>query len=211
MKILSLSLFFAFLYACSSSAPQEEQAITVERDTIPEADVIDNSPKVEVSSAYVMGKFEPANDTSFVKIASVYTPKSGIYLHREAYQAFEAMYAAAKKDSISLRILSATRNFNYQKSLWENKWTGGRNLSDGVNAATIKDETQRAIRILEYSAMPGTSRHHWGTDIDLNAVNNSYFTKGKGLKEYEWLRANAASFGFCQPYSPKGAKRPKWI
>jgi len=56
--------------------------------------------------------------------------------------------------------------------------------------------------------MPGSSRHHWGTDIDINALTNEYFEKGKGQKEYDWLVANAASFGFCQPYSPKGDARP---
>ena len=56
--------------------------------------------------------------------------------------------------------------------------------------------------------MPGTSRHHWGTDIDINNLKNDYFEKGNGLKEYEWLQKNAARFGFCQPYSPKGEARP---
>ena len=56
--------------------------------------------------------------------------------------------------------------------------------------------------------MPGTSRHHWGTDIDLNAFINEYFERGDGLKLYNWMVANAASYGFCQPYTQKGPKRP---
>lgn len=56
--------------------------------------------------------------------------------------------------------------------------------------------------------MPTTSRHHWGTDFDLNALENSYFSSGKGLKEYEWLVANGPEFGFGQPYSAKGPDRP---
>ena len=55
--------------------------------------------------------------------------------------------------------------------------------------------------------MPGTSRHHWGTDIDINSLNNDYFASGRGKKEYEWLRDNAHEFGFCQPYSEKGEER----
>ena len=57
--------------------------------------------------------------------------------------------------------------------------------------------------------MPGTSRHHWGTDIDLNDLNNPTFEKG-GTEEktYLWLEKNAHTFGFCQPYTPKGAARP---
>jgi hypothetical protein len=56
--------------------------------------------------------------------------------------------------------------------------------------------------------MPGTSRHHWGTDIDINSVEPDYFLTKKGKAEYDWLVKNAARFGFCQPYSPKGADRP---
>ena len=55
---------------------------------------------------------------------------------------------------------------------------------------------------------PSTSRHHWGTDIDLNSFNNEWFEQGEGLKIYNWLQANAANYGFCQPYSPKDEKRP---
>jgi LAS superfamily LD-carboxypeptidase LdcB len=56
--------------------------------------------------------------------------------------------------------------------------------------------------------MPGTSRHHWGTDMDINALTNDYFENGNGLKEYDWLVKNAAQFGFCQPYNEKGKSRP---
>jgi LAS superfamily LD-carboxypeptidase LdcB len=56
--------------------------------------------------------------------------------------------------------------------------------------------------------MPGTSRHHWGTDIDLNAFTNTYFESGAGYKIYQWLLTNAASYGFCQPYTKKGVNRP---
>ena len=56
--------------------------------------------------------------------------------------------------------------------------------------------------------MPSTSRHHWGTDIDLNDLNNSYFERGSGAKIYQWLTANASTYGFCQVYSPLGKERP---
>ena len=64
--------------------------------------------------------------------------------------------------------------------------------------------------------MPSTSRHHWGTDIDLINLNNSYFEKGQGLKEYTWLKNNASKFGFCQVYDDKkltnrtGYELEKW-
>ncbi len=75
-------------------------------------------------------------------------------------------------------------------------------------AKKYPDPKTRALKILLYSSMPGTSRHHWGTDIDLNSFVNSYFEKGEGAKIYDWLTANAASYGFCQPYTEKGESRP---
>jgi len=45
--------------------------------------------------------------------------------------------------------------------------------------------------------MPTASRHHWGTDVDINSVDPDYFMNGTGLKEYEWLKKNAYKYGFC--------------
>ena len=56
--------------------------------------------------------------------------------------------------------------------------------------------------------MPSTSRHHWGTDIDLNNLEPEYWTQGQGLKEYQWLLAHGHKYGFCQVYSEMGANRP---
>jgi zinc D-Ala-D-Ala carboxypeptidase len=55
--------------------------------------------------------------------------------------------------------------------------------------------------------MPGTSRHHWGTDVDFNSLNNRYFESGEGLKIYNWLVKHAAEYGFCQPYTKAGQGR----
>ena len=162
-----------------------------------------------ITQDYLMGKFNPAQSSDFVKVEKKYASRPGFYLRKETYEAFKVMHTAAAKAGVQLTIKSATRNFAAQKGIWEAKWTGKRLLAGGVNAEkTIPNPKDRALKILEWSSMPGSSRHHWGTDLDLNAFVNSYFEKGRGLKEYEWLQANAASFGFCQPYSPKGTARP---
>lgn len=157
---------------------------------------------------YLMGKFEPATHPDFVRIAPKYTTIPSAYLRNDAYEAFKKMYADAEKAGIQLTIISATRNFAAQKNIWEKKWTG-KTLVNGANLAkTIADPTQRAIKILDYSSMPGTSRHHWGTDMDFVNLTNPYFAKGKGLKTYEWLLKNAHLYGFCQPYTAMNAARP---
>lgn len=159
---------------------------------------------------YLMGKFVPKDDASFVQIDNRYADRGGMVMRAEAYADYVRMYEAAARDGIDLIIRSATRNHDYQKGIWERKWTGATILSDGTNAAVdISDDTSRARKILQYSSMPGTSRHHWGTDIDLNAFNNAYFDTGDGLAVYQWLSNHAEAYGFAQPYTTKGADRPQ--
>jgi zinc D-Ala-D-Ala carboxypeptidase len=157
--------------------------------------------------AYIMGKFDPATHMDFLEIPAKYADKAGRYLRRDVYKAYLRMYNAALKDGIKLSIISATRNFENQKTIWEKKWTGVTTLEGGINATSISNPEERALKILKFSSMPGTSRHHWGTDIDLNALENSYFVKGKGKKVYAWLTENAHNYGFCQTYSAMGSDR----
>lgn len=159
----------------------------------------------EVSKEYLLGKVKPQNDTNFVKISTKYTTKSNIYMEKDSYAAYKKMYEAAKQDGIELRIISAFRSFNYQKWIWERKWTGKR----GNYKTKFPDEKQRAFEILKYSSMPGISRHHWGTDIDIYKLNNSAFESGYGKKLYDWMQDNAAKFGYYQAYTKKDSLRPK--
>lgn len=157
---------------------------------------------------YIMGQFDPANDPLFVLIPRQYRDEELRYIRKDVLDAFMKMYEAAAKDGIKLVIISATRNFNTQKRIWENKWLGNTLLEGNINAAKdIKDDMSRAKTILQYSSMPGTSRHHWGTDMDFNHLTNEWFEKGEGLKLYNWLKKNAANYGFCQPYSKMGSDR----
>jgi len=156
----------------------------------------------------LIGKVNPATDADFAKIEAKYTTKSNIYLRKDAYTAFVEMHAAALKDGIDLKIISAARPFAHQKSIWEAKWTGARKVGGKDLSKAMPDGKDRALEILKFSSMPGTSRHHWGTDIDLNSLQNSWFAQGKGLRIYKWLQDNALVYGYCQTYTPKGADRP---
>ncbi len=157
---------------------------------------------------FVMGKFDPNKRDNFSKISIDYADREGRYMHSEAYEAFIKMHAAAKKDGINLKIKSAARNFDYQKGIWERKWTGATLLEGKENAAAAyQNHTERAIAILKYSSMPGSSRHHWGTDIDINNFTNSYFENGQGKKEFDWLSEHASEFGYCRPYTKIGTDR----
>lgn len=157
----------------------------------------------------ITGHFDPSVHPDFVKIDSQYADQADRLMQKRAYASFVKMFAAAKEAGIVLQIKSATRNFDYQKGIWERKWTGKTKLSDGTDVSKdIKEPKSKALKILEYSSMPGTSRHHWGTDIDLNSFDNAWFGEGEGLKIYQWMVAHAHEYGFCQPYTEKGSQRP---
>ncbi len=166
-----------------------------------------NTPISEFSKEELLGNIDYSKDANFCRISSEYTDKDGIYMRCKAYEAFKRMFFEAKACGINLRIISAGRNFNYQKGIWERKWTDGKYIKY-FGAERVKN-------IMKYSSMPGTSRHHWGTDIDINNLTNSYFSSGKGKKEYEWLTSHANSFGFFQTYTAKesgrsGYEEEKW-
>ncbi|EKJ88006.1 D-alanyl-D-alanine carboxypeptidase-like protein [Leptospira meyeri] len=111
-------------------------------------------------------------------------------------------------------LVSSFRNFSHQKGIWESKFTGKKAMRLPI---TGKSQEEIIGLILEFSSAPGTSRHHWGTDFDINALDNAYFEeKGKGKILYDWLKQNASKYGFCQPYSSlltrnnKGYQEEKW-
>jgi D-alanyl-D-alanine carboxypeptidase len=164
---------------------------------------------------YIAGRFDPSVHADFVGFKSD-TVSYTQYLRKEVYEAFLKMSAAALKDSIQLSIVSATRTFDYQKEIWENKWTGVTPVDGKKLHLHIKDAIKRAQKILEYSAPPGFSRHHWGTDFDLNSTEPEYFETEEGLKVYQWMQIHALEFGFCQSYTafsnqrPRGFSEEKW-
>ncbi len=161
--------------------------------------------KTPITIEYITGKFEPKFHADFVYVDKKYAERDSLLLRKETFEAFKKMYADAEKEGLILTIISATRNFNYQKGIWERKWA---DLSKKID-----DPTARAKNILRFSSMPGSSRHHWGTDIDIDNLSNAYFEKGKGKRMYDWMKKNAAHYGFCQPYTEgraTGYQEEKW-
>ena len=153
----------------------------------------------------LMGTLNVKDDSSFVMLPSEFTTKP-IYLNSEAAKNLVRMIEAAKLDNVELTVLSGYRSYSDQKAIWTRKWNE-RNITDGT--AKCKD-------IMLYSAMPKTSRHHWGTDVDLNSLDNSYFTSNKGKEVDSWLFENAGKFGFQCVYTDKsitkrmGYELEKW-
>lgn len=152
--------------------------------------------ELKFSTEELLGKLEPSRHPDFVRVPDAFTNRSDAWLRKEVVDAFVRMAQAAERDGIQLKVISATRNFKRQREIWERKW-------DGLNG----EDSTKAKNILMWSSMPGTSRHHWGTDFDLNSLEPSYFESGEGLRIYQWLCANAGTYGFIQPFSPIGDER----
>lgn len=117
--------------------------------------------------------------------------------------AFFAMQEAALADGIDIQLVSAFRSFARQQYIWENKFD--RYTSEGLTP------NEAINRILAYSTIPGTSRHHWGTDIDItdgNATNQKqllvaekFHNNGPFAPLHQWMQANAHRFGFYLVYT----------
>ncbi len=129
----------------------------------------------------------------------------GHWLRTAAYDDFRRMQEAARADSVELVIVSAFRSFDRQRIIWERKW----NAPERSHMTPV----ERARHILRYSSMPSTSRHHWGTDIDLNSVENAYFRTERGKRMLQWLETHAAEYNFFRPYTDgrtKGYASEPW-
>lgn len=155
-------------------------------------------PDRYLTKEFLLGKVNQRQDSDFIEIAPQYTPYK-LRLLKETYSAFVNMYEAAQKDGIELKIISAARTYNDQCLHWNAKW------QKLLLQPDLDSDIKKAQYLLRYCSLPGISRHHWGTEIDLNSLKPSYFDAGTGKKVYEWLLQNASSFGFYQPYTSRTA------
>lgn len=70
---------------------------------------------------------------------------------------------------------------------------------------------EREREILQASAAPGISRHHWGTDFDLFGLNPTLFRTGRYADEYLWMTHNALGLGFFQPYAKQEQRGERYM
>lgn len=141
----------------------------------------------------LMGRISPGADTSFVELPARMCSRPGMYLRKEVADSLVIMHRAARQDGIDLTVLSATRPFSHQRSIWERKW--GRSQYMGWQGV------DKALDILTYSSMPGSSRHHWGTDVDLHSLDPMVFESGEGARTVAWLRKHGPGYGFEEVYT----------
>lgn len=96
--------------------------------------------------------------------------RNGQYLASDVWPALEKVQLAAAQHGFDLRLASAYRSFDRQLLIWNAKAQGLRPVFDeSGQALTIADLSPEELlhAILRWSALPGASRHHWGTDFDI--------------------------------------------
>jgi len=124
-------------------------------------------------------------------------------LRKEVNQAFLKMQAEAKKEGIHIQIVSAYRSYERQKQIFNVKFD--RYTQRGLSG------TDAVEKIIEYSTIPGTSRHHWGTDIDIIDAKakqpknvlmpRNYGEDGPYCEMKMWLNEHSEKFGFYIVYT----------
>jgi LAS superfamily LD-carboxypeptidase LdcB len=142
-------------------------------------------------------------------------PDSPLRCHRAVVQPWARLVAAAARAGIELAAVSAYRSFAAQQALWDAKWSGERPVLDRAGRVLSLAPLSPAARmeaILVWSALPGASRHHWGTEFDVidraalpagyrvQLVPAEYQPGGVFARLGAWLAQEMPGHGFHRPY-----------
>jgi len=154
----------------------------------------------------------------------------GVRAHRDVVEPFRKLQDDARREGFDLQILSGFRSFADQLSIWNRKASGRLAVLDsGAAPLDIRTLNERDLvfAILRWSALPGASRHHWGTDLDvydaastpdgyeIELVPEEVEADGMFGPMHEWLDARMATDdarGFYRPYDEdrQGVAPERW-
>ncbi len=117
-------------------------------------------------------------------------------LHPQALESYLKLRRVLADEGVELKIASAFRSFDRQLLIWNEKVAGLRPVLDlegaPVDRATLSEKAL-VYAILRWSALPGASRHHWGTDIDVY--------DGAAIPANYRLQLTSEEYGPCGPFS----------
>ena len=93
-----------------------------------------------------------------------------VKIHPQILDALLQLTDRAKNAGFDLRVASGFRSFERQLLIWNKKVSGLRpvlnHTGEAIDINSLNDD-EKVFAILHWSALPGASRHHWGTDIDV--------------------------------------------
>lgn len=139
-------------------------------------------------------------------------------VHRDLVAPVRQLKRDAAAQGFDLRIASGFRDFNRQLAIWNRKASGQAAVLDSDGSPLVVEaltEPEKIFAILRWSALPGASRHHWGTDIDVydaGAIDETYKVQltvaetcdsGPFAAFHRWLDGylSASPDGFFRPYA----------
>ncbi len=131
---------------------------------------------------------------------------AGYLLDAETADAYRALERSARAAGHTVRIGSAYRSISRQRAIFV-----GKLRANGVSNESIRAGRADAIidSILRFSSIPGYSRHHTGTVVDLAGSSGGINAFGR-TSAYRWLAADnfaeAKRHGFVPSY-PAAAGR----
>lgn len=151
------------------------------------------------------------------------------FIHHMMLRDLLRLQKDAAEDGFDLQIVSAFRDYERQLKIWNLKASGQRQLIDDqerpLEFASLSP-SQIIFSILRWSALPGCSRHHWGTDIDvfdaktqraedLKLVPSETIGEGPAARLHEWLDQKIltnSAHGFYRPYATDrgGVSPERW-
>ena len=168
--------------------------------------------KIRIRNLQAMG----LNSSHLVTLAA------SMQLSLKTADALRRLQARGRAAGFDLTIASAHRSYQRQLLIFNNKAVGLRVVSDEEGAALSRgnlSELDWLHTILRYSALPGTSRHHWGSDIDIfdraavdpdcavQLLPREYQSSGPFSAMSAWLTDLMAlddAEGFFRPYAMDG-------
>jgi LAS superfamily LD-carboxypeptidase LdcB len=168
-----------------------------------------------------------STDTHLVSIDQGQDGRVNQLIHKQVLTPFLDLQEAAKNAGFAIKICSAYRSFDRQLLIWNGKASGMRPVMDPfgkpINIQALSP-WQKIQAILRWSALPGASRHHWGTDFDIfdaKAMPEGYKiqlspeeVQGDGLfaPMHDWLDSyiDSGHTDFYRPYAvDKGGIAPE--
>ncbi len=130
-------------------------------------------------------------------------PVTGKRAVKEVIEAFWKLREKAGRDGWELVLVSGYRSFEGQRLLWNRLYNKATDHTNGDSQKTVKE-------VMRYTSVPGFSRHHWGTELDISekTLRGQLLTpdeeiSSKVMDFYHWMEVNAPKFGFCKVYRGK--------